>query len=131
MQKLKAKKFPIIENKALKGGLTNSIQRYSIFYLFPVFNEDNTIKYSPKISVEHYIEKEDTRTRPLSLRFSNEVFLKEFIMELIRSLAFYEKKLHKGMNTFSEPGQIFWKAKITDLLKEVNNNYKIILLEKS
>jgi len=134
MQQLKrdkATKYPIIENKALRGGLKTTLQRYSIFYLFPIFNEDNTIKYDPKISIEHFIEKKEVKEqRPSSLRFNNSLFLKEFIMELIRSLAFFEKTLHKDIVPYTQQGEIFYKNKIINLLQEVNDNYKKILLEK-
>jgi len=107
------------------------LQRYSIYYLFAVFNDDKTLKYCPKISIEHFIQKEGVeRQRPSSLRFSNQVFLEEFIMELVRSLAFFEKSLHKELNPFSKGGNLFYKNKIINLLEKVNDNYRSILREE-
>ena len=128
---IKAKKYPIIENKAIRGGLRESLQRYSIYYLFPEFNPDNTIRYTPKISLEHFIEKKDVeKQRPSSLRFDNEVFLKELILELIEALAFFEKAKHKDIKINSEIGNAFYTKRITDLLREVNDAYKRKLLDR-
>ena len=124
-------KYPIIENKALRGGLTNSIQRYSVYYLFPLLNEDSTLKYDAKVSVEHFIEKEGIENqRPSSLRFNNEIFLKEFIMELVRALAFFEKNLHKSISINSEHGTIFYNSRIMSLLEDIHKNYKEVLLKE-
>ena len=128
-QTIKAIKLPIIENKALKGGLTNSMQRYSIYYLFPMV-ENNILKYSQKISVEHYIEKPDTKTKPLSLRFHNDVFLKEFIFELAQAYAIFERMQHPSLTTLSQKGSVFHNNKIMELMKGVNDNYKEGLLKK-
>ena len=127
---IKDYKYPIIERKALRGGLTNSIQRYSIYYLFPLLNDDNTIKYDAKVSVEHFIEKEGvSEQRPSSLRFNNDVFLKEFIMELIRALAFFEKHHHKSIQINSEQGIVFYNSRIMSLLEDIHKNYKEMLLK--
>lgn len=129
IQTIKATKLPIVENKALKGGLTNSVQRYSIYYLFPLV-ENNIVKYSQKISVEHYIEKPDTKTKPLSLRFHNDVFLKEFIFELAQAYAVFQRMQHPSLTLLSQEGSVFHNNQMMELMKGVNDSYKEGLLKK-
>lgn len=121
----KATKLPIIENKALRGGLKDTIQRYSIYYLFPIFNEDNTVRYTPKISIEHFIEKKEVKQqKPSSIRFHNELFLKEFICELTRAYTMFLKKQHPQLKIFREEGEVFYKGRLMDLLQGINDSYK-------
>lgn len=128
-QTIKATKLYIVKNKALVGGLATTKQRYSICYLFPIV-ENNILKYPQKISIEHCIEKEGTTPRLLSLRFHNSLFLKEFIFEVVKAYAIFEKKQHPSMTPFSTEGNVFHKNKIMELLKGVNDSYKENLLEK-
>lgn len=124
MQKLKATKLPVIENKALKGGLKDTLQRYSIYYLYPI-TDNGTILYHPKVSVEHFIEKPNITTRPLSIRFQNPLLLKEFILELSQAYAVFQKNMHPNLTPYSNGGYIFHKNNLLELLRGINDNYKM------
>lgn len=130
MLKLKAIKLPIIENKAVKGGLKDSIQRYSIYYLYPIFdNITNELVYPAKISIEHFIEKEGIRQRPFSLRFNGVDLFREFILELAKALGTFEKMQHNQISINSEYGTIFFQERRRALLEGTNEFYKRGLLE--